>query len=71
VNDLGKLLVVAGLLLAGVGVLLWSGLGRTWLGRLPGDFHFTRGNTSIYFPFMTCLLASILLTILLWLLRKL
>ena len=70
-NDLGKLLVVAGLLLIGAGFLLWSGLGRAWLGRLPGDLHFTRGNTSFYFPFMTCLLASILLTLLLWLLRKL
>jgi uncharacterized membrane protein YidH (DUF202 family) len=70
-NDLGKFLVVAGLLLAGAGVLLWSGVGRAWLGRLPGDIHFTKGNTSFYFPVMTCILISVILTLLLWLLRKL
>ena len=70
-NDLGKFLVIAGLLLAGAGVLLWSGVGRGWLGRLPGDIHFTKGNTSFYFPVMTCILISVILTLLLWLLRKL
>ena len=69
-NDLGKILTVLGLLLAGVGVLLWSGFGRGWLGRLPGDVHFARGNFSFYFPVVTCLLASLLLTFILWLLKK-
>ena len=69
-NDLGKFLTVIGLILAGVGVLLWSGLGRGWLGRLPGDIHYTRGNFSFYFPVVTCLLASLLLTFILWLLKK-
>jgi len=69
-NELGKFLVAAGLLLAVVGALLWSGLGRGWLGRLPGDLHYTRGNFSFYFPVVTCLLVSLLLTLLLWLLRK-
>ena len=36
-NDLGKLLVVAGLVMGAIGVLLWSGVGRGWLGRLPGQ----------------------------------
>jgi membrane protein implicated in regulation of membrane protease activity len=69
-NDLGKLLVVAGLILAAVGALLWSGLGRGWLGRLPGDVHYSRGNFSFYFPIVTCLLLSLLLTIILRLFRK-
>ena len=69
-NDAGKLLVAAGLILAAVGALLWSGFGRGWLGRLPGDIHFTRGNFSFHFPLVTCLLASLLLTFLLWLFRK-
>ncbi len=69
-NDLGKLLVVTGLLLAGLGVILWSGIGRNWLGRLPGDIHYSKGNFSFYFPLMTCLLASLLLTLILWLFRK-
>jgi hypothetical protein len=70
-NELGKFLVIAGLLLAGAGGLLWSGVGRGWLGRLPGDIHFAKGNTSFYFPVMTCILISVILTVLLWLLRKL
>jgi len=69
-SDLGKLLVIAGVALAGVGVLLWSGFGRGWLGRLPGDIHYHRGNFSFYFPLVTCLLASLLVTFILWLLRK-
>ncbi len=69
-NDLGKMLVITGLLLALVGVLLWSGIGRSWLGRLPGDIHYARGNFSFYFPFVTCLVMSFFLTLILWLLRK-
>lgn len=69
-NELGKFLVVAGLIVAAVGALLWSGLGRGWLGRLPGDIHYTRGSFSFYFPVVTCLLISILLTLILWLFRK-
>jgi hypothetical protein len=69
-SDLGKLLVVAGLFLTVIGILLWSGLGRGWLGRLPGDIHYSRGNFSLYFPIVTCLLISVFLTLLLWLLRK-
>ena len=70
-NDIGKLLVVTGLVLAAVGALLWSGFGRSWLGRLPGDINYTKGNASFHFPIVTCLLVSILLSALLWLLRKL
>ena len=42
--EVGKLLVVAGLILAGLGALLWSGLGKGWLGRLPGDINYSHGN---------------------------
>jgi hypothetical protein len=69
-NDLGKILVILGLWLAAVGVLLWSGLGRSWLGHLPGDVHYSKGNFTFYFPIVTCLLASALLTLLLWIFRK-
>jgi hypothetical protein len=70
-SELGKVLVVMGLLMALVGGLLWAGVGRGWLGRLPGDIHYSRGNVSFYFPLATCLLLSVLLSFLLWLLRKL
>jgi len=69
-NDLGKLLVIAGLLIAAVGALIWSGWGRGWLGRLPGDINYSKGDFSFHFPIVTCLLASVVLTLLLWLLRK-
>jgi hypothetical protein len=69
-NDLGKFLVVMGLLLVAVGIVLWSGIGKGWLGRLPGDIHYTRGNFSFHFPIITCLLLSLLLTIILWLFKK-
>jgi hypothetical protein len=69
-TELGKFLVVAGILLATLGALLWSGVGRTWLGRLPGDIHFTKGSFSFHFPLVTCLLISALLTFLLWLFRR-
>lgn len=69
-NDLGKFMVIAGLLLAAVGVLIWSGFGRGWFGQLPGDINLQRGNFSFHFPLVTCLLLSALLTLLMWLFRK-
>ncbi len=69
-SDLGKFLVIAGLLLAAGGVVVWTGFGRGWLGRLPGDVHYTKGHFSFYFPLATCLLVSALLTLLFWLFRK-
>jgi hypothetical protein len=70
VNEIGKVLVVAGVVLAIVGGLLWSGFGRGWLGRLPGDIHYTRGNVSFYFPLVTSILLSVVLSAVVWLLRK-
>jgi len=69
-NDLGKLLFYFGLTVAFVGLLIWTGIGRGWIGRLPGDFHYSKGNFSFHFPIVTCLLISALLTLLLWLSRK-
>ena len=47
-----------------------SGVGRGWFGRLPGDIHYTRGNFSFRFPVVTCLLLSVVLTILLRIFRR-
>ncbi len=69
-SELGKVLVVVGLVIVVLGVVLWTGIGRGWLGRLPGDIHFTRGNFTFYFPLVTCLLVSLLLTLLLWVFRR-
>jgi hypothetical protein len=67
---LGKFLVLVGLVLALVGALLWSGFGKGWLGRLPGDIPYTRDNFSFHFPLVTCLLVSVVLTLIFWLFRK-
>jgi hypothetical protein len=69
-SEMGKFLVIAGLMMVAVGAILWSGFGRGWVGRLPGDIHYNRGNFSFYFPVVTCLLASLVLTLLLWLFKK-
>jgi hypothetical protein len=69
-NDLGKLLFITGLVLAVVGLLLWTGVGKGWIGQLPGDINYTKGNFSFYFPLVTCIVLSLLLTFLLWLFRK-
>ena len=69
-NDVGRFLVISGLILAAVGALLWAGFGKGWLGRLPGDIHVSKGNFTFYFPIVTCILISILLTFVMWLFRK-
>jgi len=65
-QDLGKMLVIAGLALAAIGALLWLGKGF----RLPGDIYIARGNFSFGFPIVTCIVISIVLTLLLNLFRK-
>lgn len=69
-NDFGKGLVIIGLVIAAVGAMLWSGFGRGWLGRLPGDVNYSKGDFSFHFPIVTCLLVSAVLTLLMWLFRK-
>ena len=69
-NELGRLLVIVGLVIAGIGLLLWSGFGRGWFGQLPGDLHVQRGQFSFHFPVVTCLVISVVLTLLMWLFRR-
>jgi Protein of unknown function (DUF2905) len=69
-ENFGKVLVIAGIALAIAGALLWSGFGKGWLGRLPGDIHIERGGLGFYFPIVTCILISIILTILLNIFRR-
>ena len=69
-NEMGKMLFLLGLVIALVGLILWTGFGRSWIGRLPGDIHYSKGNFTFYFPAVTCVLGSLVLTLLLWLFRK-
>lgn len=69
-GDVGRALIVLGIVLVGVGVLL-SLVGKVpWLGRLPGDIHIQRGNWSFYFPLATSLLLSVVLSLVFWLFSR-
>ena len=69
-NELGKLLIVFGVVVALVGVVLVT-MGRVpWLGRLPGDIHVERGNWSFHFPIVTSLLLSLVLTLIFYLIGR-
>jgi len=69
-QEIGKLLFVAGLIMAAVGLLLWKTGGLGVIGRLPGDISVQRPGFSFYFPITTCIVISIVLTLLMWLFRK-
>ncbi len=67
---LGKLLIITGLVIALIGLLLLLSPKIPWLGRLPGDIAIVKERFSFYFPITTCIIVSIILTILFYLLRK-
>jgi len=64
-----RLLIGIGLALVLVGIA-WPLLSRIGLGRLPGDIMIQRGSTSFYFPLVTCIIISIVLNALMWLLNR-
>jgi Protein of unknown function (DUF2905) len=62
-HELGRMLMIFGIVIALVGLALWSGFGAGWLGRLPGDIRIERGNSAFYFPIVTCIIISIVLSL--------
>lgn len=64
---MGKTLIVVGLVIAGVGLLIQLGLP---IGRLPGDVIIRRGQSTLYFPIVTCIILSVLLSLIGLLLRR-
>jgi hypothetical protein len=66
VSDVGRLLIVFGLVIALVGLVLVLAGRIPWVGRLPGDIYVQRGNWTFYVPLATCLLLSVVLTLLFW-----
>ncbi len=64
---MGKLLLIGGLVIAGIGLLMMAGIP---FGRLPGDIVIRRGSGSFYFPLATSILVSIILTLLMAVLRR-
>ena len=69
-REIGKMLAAFGSVIMIVGFALWAGFGAGWLGRLPGDIRIERGNSAFYFPIVTCLIISILLSLILSFFRR-
>lgn len=69
-RELGRMLVLFGGAIVLLGLALWSGFGAGWIGRLPGDIRIERGHSAFYFPIVTCIILSILLSLVLALFRR-
>jgi hypothetical protein len=69
-SHLGKLLIVIGLLIAGIGCVLLIAGKIPWLGRLPGDIFYRGKNVSFYFPLMTSLIVSVILSLIFWFINR-
>ena len=70
-REMGKLLLVLGVVLAGAGALLFLGVRLPFrLGRLPGDIAYQGKNGSFYFPIVTCIILSAAFTLILWVIHS-
>jgi hypothetical protein len=72
-QDFGKILIAVGVVIAVVGVAVYFGgkMNYFGLGRLPGDIRIERGNSTIYFPLMTSIVISLVLSAVLYLIGRL
>lgn len=69
-ESLGKALIFFGVLLVVLGIIFSVGVKIPWLGQLPGDLYIRRENFTLYFPLATCLLLSVILTLVLYFFRR-
>jgi hypothetical protein len=69
-DSLGKMLVVFGVLMIVAGLFLWFGEKIPWVGRLPGDILIKKEKFTFYFPLVTCILISLILTLLFSIFKK-
>jgi hypothetical protein len=67
IHNIGKILILFGIIITAAGLLLTFSAKIPWLGKLPGDILIQKKNVTFYFPLVTCIIISVLLTILLWL----
>jgi hypothetical protein len=64
-SSIGKILIIIGLIIAGIGGIILLGGKIQWIGRLPGEFYYKGKNFTFYFPLATSIIISIILTIIL------
>jgi len=67
---LGKSLIIFGLIIIVFGIIITFAGKIPWLGRLPGDIQIKKENFAFYFPLATCMLVSVIVSLLLWLLKR-
>ena len=63
-------MVIIGVVMTLVGLVIWSGFAPKWLGRLPGDIRIEREHSAFYFPIVTCIIVSIVLSLLVSIFRR-
>lgn len=69
-REVGKFVAIIGVIITLMGLVMWGGFAPTWLGRLPGDIRIEREHSAFYFPIVTCIVLSILLSLLLSIFRR-
>ncbi len=69
-SGFGKVVIIVGLIIALIGVLLVITPRVPWLGKLPGDITIKRDNFHFYFPLTTCIIISIILTLIFYLFKR-
>ena len=67
---LGRSLIILGIVITVIGIIVAFAGKIPWMGRLPGDIYIRKGNFTFYFPWVTCILLSVLISLIFWLLRK-
>jgi hypothetical protein len=70
VQYIGKFLILLGLIIAAIGGLLLFSEKIPWIGRLPGDIMIQRRNFTFYFPLVTSIVLSVVLTLIFWLIGR-
>lgn len=69
-RDIGRFLIIIGVITTLAGIVLWSGFAPKWLGRLPGDIRIEREHGALYFPIVTCIIISVVLSLLMAIFRR-
>jgi hypothetical protein len=69
-HEVGKFLMIIGAVVLVLGFILWSGFAPKWVGRLPGDIRIEREQGAFYFPIVTCIIISVVLSLLMSIFRR-